>query len=71
RVSRQEGEEEESILGVFGKELRYAAMLTINPSEFSRIRLQYEFDDPDFADSFHAVFLQFEYSIGAHGAHPF
>jgi hypothetical protein len=70
RISPIEGEEEE-ILGLLGKELRYAAMLTFNPSEFSRIRLQYEFDDPDFADSFHAVFLQFQYSIGAHGAHPF
>lgn len=64
-------EEEEATLGLFGKELRYSAMLTFNPTEFSRIRLQYEFDDPGFADSFHAVFLQFQYSIGAHGAHPF
>ena len=70
RISPIEGAEEE-ILGLFGKELRYAAMLTFNPTEFSRIRLQYEFDDPDFADSFHAVFLQFQYSIGVHGAHPF
>ncbi len=71
-IAKSEGEgEEETELGLFGKELRYAAMLTFNPSEFSRIRLQYEFDDPDFSDSFHAVFLQFEYSIGAHGAHPF
>ncbi len=53
------------------KELRYAWMLTFNPSEFSRIRLQYEFDDPSFRSSYSAVFLQFEYSIGAHGAHPF
>ncbi len=53
------------------KELNYAAMLTFNPSEFSRIRLQYEFDDPSFRNSYSAVFLQFEYSIGAHGAHPF
>lgn len=64
-------EEEEGVLGLFGQELRYAMMLTFNPTEFSRIRLQYEFDDPDFSDSFHAVFLQFQYSIGAHGAHPF
>ncbi|HWP93691.1 MAG TPA: hypothetical protein VNN20_15985 [Thermodesulfobacteriota bacterium] len=72
RVMRsEEGEEEESMLGLLGKELRYAVMLTFNPTEFSRIRLQYEFDDPDFADSFHAVFLQFQYSLGAHGAHPF
>ena len=53
------------------KELRYAWMLTFNPTEFSRIRLQYEFDDPSFRSSYNAVYLQFEYSIGAHGAHPF
>jgi len=70
-IAKSEGEEEEETLGLFGRELRYAAMLTFNPSEFSRIRLQYEFDDPDFSDSFHAIFLQFQYSIGAHGAHPF
>lgn len=70
RVLRQHGEEE-GILGLLGKELRYAVMLTFNPTEFSRIRLQYEFDDPHFAKSFHAIFLQFQYSLGAHGAHPF
>jgi len=69
-VARDEGGDG-AILGLLGKELRYSAMLTFNPTEFSRIRLQYEFDDPDFRDSFHAVFLQFQYSIGAHGAHPF
>ncbi|HEX3034930.1 MAG TPA: hypothetical protein VHT73_07310, partial [Thermodesulfobacteriota bacterium] len=66
--SQEEGEEE---LGLFGKELRYALMLTFNPTEFSRIRLQYEITDPDFEDIAHAVFLQFQYSLGAHGAHPF
>ncbi|HSE83416.1 MAG TPA: hypothetical protein VLB01_02570 [Thermodesulfobacteriota bacterium] len=64
-------EDEEGVLGLFGKELRYAAMLTFSPSEFSRIRLQFEFDDPDFTDNFYALYLQFQYSIGAHGAHPY
>lgn len=63
--------DEEGALGLLGKELRYTAALTFNPTEFSRIRLEYQFDDPDFRNSFHAVFLQFQYSIGAHGAHPF
>ncbi|MGH7801098.1 MAG: TonB-dependent receptor [Thermodesulfobacteriota bacterium] len=53
------------------KELNYAAMLTFNPSEFSRIRLQYEFDDPDFRGSYSAFYIQFQYSLGPHGAHPF
>src|SRR3972149_5860468 len=72
RVIRQEAEEEEEeILGLLGKELRYAFMLTFNPTEFSRIRLQYEFDDPDFRGSYSAFYIQFQYSLGPHGAHPF
>ena len=71
RVIRQEVEEEEEILGLLGKELRYAFMLTFNPTEFSRIRLQYEFDDPDFRGSYSAFYIQFQYSLGPHGALPF
>jgi hypothetical protein len=71
RHKHGEEEEEERVLGLFGRELRYALMLTFNPTEFSRIRLQYEIADPDFDKVSHAVFLQFQYSIGVHGAHPF
>ncbi len=53
------------------KEFRYSALLRFSPSEFSRIELQYEFDNPSSRSNFHAVFLQFQYAIGAHGAHPF
>jgi hypothetical protein len=67
-----EGEgEEEGVLGLFGQTYRVSAMLTFNPSEFSRIRLQYDYTDPDFTVDLHALFLQFQYSLGAHGAHPF
>lgn len=64
--SIQEGE-----LAPAPKELRYSALLRFSPSEFSRIALQYEFDNPASRGNFHAVFLQFQYAIGAHGAHPF
>ncbi|MEM4409246.1 MAG: hypothetical protein QXI19_10965, partial [Candidatus Caldarchaeum sp.] len=63
--------DEELPLGLLGTELRYAAVLTFTPTEFSKIRLQYEFADPDFMRSFSAIFLQFQYALGAHGAHPF
>lgn len=66
----EEGEDEEK-LGLLGKELRYTFMLTFNPTEFSRIRLQYEFDDPDLRSSYSAIYIQFQYSLGPHGAHPF
>ena len=53
------------------KEYRYSALLRFSPSEFSRLELQYDFYNPSFRSNFNAVFLQFQYAIGAHGAHPF
>jgi hypothetical protein len=55
---------------------RAALDFTWAPTEFSKIRLQYnhdfleanEFLTPDEADS---LFVQFEFSLGAHGAHKF
>ena len=55
---------------------RISADLTYFPSEFSKLRLQYNHDfleatrflDRSEADS---VFLQFEFALGAHGAHKF
>lgn len=64
-------EEEEGVLGLFGKQYRISGMLTFTPSEFSLIRLQYDYIDQKFDSSESAVFLQFQYAIGAHGAHPF
>ncbi len=69
---RGEGEEEEEgMIGLLGRTYRISPMLTFNPTEFSRIRLQYDYLNQDFAENQHAIFLQFQYSIGAHGAHPF
>ncbi len=69
---RGEGEEEEEgSLGLAGRTYRISPMLTFNPSEFSQIRLQYDYLNQDFAENQHAIFLQFQYAIGAHGAHPF
>ena len=55
---------------------RVSADLTFLPTEFSRIRLQYNHDfleENDFlADrEVDSVFLQFEFILGAHGAHKF
>ena len=58
-------------LGCFGKQYRVSGMLTFNPTEFSRIRLQYDYLNQDFAEDQHGLFLQFQYAIGAHGAHPY
>ena len=55
---------------------RTSANITWTPTEFSKIRLQYNHDFLE-ANSFQAtdsadsLFLQFEFSLGAHGAHKF
>ncbi len=56
---------------------RYTAMLEYNPTEFSRIRLQYSHDRSGYLDEGasqkvnNELILQFNITIGAHGAHPF
>ena len=40
------------------------------PSEFSRIRLQYNRDD-SYQETDNQIFLQYTFSIGAHGAHAY
>ena len=53
---------------------RYSASLTFNPTEFSRLRFQ--FTRGDFAGAseratYHQVWVQFQVSLGVHGAHRF
>jgi hypothetical protein len=50
---------------------RFTLMLDWSPSEFSRFRLQHAWDDSRAADSDEQLFLQYIFSIGAHGAHKF
>jgi hypothetical protein len=50
---------------------RSAAALTWHPSEFSRIRLQVNRDDGESLGTATSVWLQFEFTLGAHGAHKF
>lgn len=52
---------------------RFSPNLTFYPSEFSKWRLQYNVDFAEHLDdkALHAVFLQFEFLIGKHGAHLF
>ncbi|MCP3850686.1 MAG: carbohydrate porin [Gammaproteobacteria bacterium] len=49
---------------------RYSAMLEWLPSEYSRIRLQFNRDD-SYEDSDNQIFLQYTLSLGSHGAHQF
>ena len=51
---------------------RISIMLDWNPSEFSRLRAQYDWDDARAGDDRDRVFrLQYIYGIGAHGAHKY
>jgi hypothetical protein len=50
---------------------RVSPNLTWFPTEFSKIRLQYNYDDREFIGVDHSVWLQFEFVLGAHGAHKF
>jgi len=49
---------------------RYSAMLEWLPSEFSRVRLQYN-RDKSYAERDDQFFLQYTHSLGSHGAHQY
>jgi hypothetical protein len=50
---------------------RLSPNLTWYPTEYSKIRLQYNFDDRLGIGEDHSVWLQFEFVLGAHAAHKF
>lgn len=50
---------------------RVSPNLTWYPSEFSKLRLQYNYDDREFVGVDHSIWLQFEFLLGAHAAHKF
>lgn len=54
-----------------GERTRLSPVLTFYPSEFSKIRLQYNYDQGEHFGSQHSIWLQLEFLLGAHGAHKF
>jgi hypothetical protein len=55
-----------------GDPSRTTVMVDWNPSEFTRLRLQYAWDEArDDGDTDRQLFLQYLYGIGAHGAHKY
>jgi hypothetical protein len=50
---------------------RLTWMLDYNPSEFSRIRLQFARDESRQEATDNQVFIQYQMSLGAHGAHKY
>jgi hypothetical protein len=57
-----------------GASNRASVALTFNPTEFSRLRVQYDHGRiarGGTRDSLQQLFVQLQMSLGAHGAHPF
>ncbi len=50
---------------------RFSPNLTWYPSEFSKFRLQYNYDHRTGIGVDHSVWIQFEFLLGAHAAHKF
>jgi hypothetical protein len=51
--------------------IRFSPVLTFHPSEFSKLRLQYNFDHGQIHGDDSSVWLQVEFLLGSHGAHKF
>ena len=55
-----------------GRRYRVSPILSWRPTEYSRFRLQYNWDDAQFlSDNAHSVWLGFDLSLGAHPAHKY
>lgn len=50
---------------------RVSPNLTFYPSEFSKLRLQYNYDQRDGIGVDHSIWMQFEILLGSHAAHKF
>jgi hypothetical protein len=65
----------EALTGVTdaGAATRYSTNVTFNPTEFSRLRVQYNYARVPSGSRtrFHQVYVQFQMSLGVHGAHVF
>jgi hypothetical protein len=54
-----------------GTRSRVSPNLTWYPTEFSKFRMQYNFDDRNDSGTDHSLWFQFEFLLGAHAAHKF
>jgi hypothetical protein len=80
-VTSDEGAYERMALSLNGEPLgrdpmraerwRLSPNLTWYPTEFSKFRLQYNYDKRSIVGDDHSVWLQFEFLLGSHGAHKF
>src|SRR6478736_1575708 len=54
-----------------GLRYRFSPELTFLPSEFSKLRLQYNYDHGDNFGTAHSIWMQLEFGLGAHAAHQY
>jgi hypothetical protein len=54
-----------------GDRFRISPNFTWYPTEFSKFRMQYNYDDRKTVGTDHSLWFQFEFLIGAHAAHKF
>jgi hypothetical protein len=54
-----------------GERTRISPNLTFYPSEFSKFRLQYNYDHGELFGTDHSIWFQVEFLLGSHGAHKF
>lgn len=54
-----------------GNRFRMSPNVTWYPTEFSKLRMQYNYDDRTGIGTDHSLWFQFEFLIGAHAAHKF
>jgi hypothetical protein len=57
--------------GLRADRARISPNFTIYPTEFSKFRVQYNYDHRSGVGNDHSVWLQFEFLLGAHAAHKF
>lgn len=57
--------------GLIEKEWKITPAIAFDPTEFSRVRLQYGHDKVGTDPAIQSVFLQLQFSMGPHGAHSF
>ena len=59
------------INAVRGNRFRLSPNVSWYPTEFSKFRVQYNYDDRQGLDKAHSLWFQFEFLLGAHAAHKF
>jgi hypothetical protein len=67
----EHGEPGSFVTDLRGDQTRWSPNLTWYPTEFSRVAVQYNYDDRKAIGTDHSLWFQLQFLIGAHAAHKF